>query len=182
MIETNLICPVCDEGKLTEATFAGEFKHNGRAIRVEGLECYHCENCGADPVFDDQIKRNHLKVADAKRHEEGLLTGLEIRTARERLGLTQSDAAKLFGGGTNAFSKYERGDVLQSKSMDTLIILSLRFPFLVTELRRLAGMSDREWVTLDTPKVFAVSRETLKGETVKSAEVIEFSTWKKVAA
>ena len=95
--ETNL-CPVCEEGRLHESRFAGDFKHGGTTIHVEDLECYRCDACGADPVFEDQIRRNHLKVADAKRRADGLLTGADIRTARERLGLSQSEAAEVFGG------------------------------------------------------------------------------------
>jgi len=43
------------------------------------------------------------------------------------LGLTQHAASSIFGGGLNAFSKYERGEVIQSKAMDKLIRVSCRY-------------------------------------------------------
>jgi len=92
------------------------------------LEGYCCDTCGADPIFRDQIKRNHLKIADAKRVADGLLVGEEIRRIRMRLKLTQREAAEVFGGGANAFSKYERGDVVQSVAMDRLLRLIDRAP------------------------------------------------------
>ena len=42
--------------------------------------------------------------------------------------LTQAQAAKLFGGGPVAFSKYENDDVAQSEAMDTLLRLVRRSP------------------------------------------------------
>src|SRR5690606_39913720 len=65
------------------------------------------------------------------------------RDARETLRLTQGQAAELFGGGANAFSKCERGDVIQSVAMDRLIRLSLAFPFALDLLRGFAGLEPR---------------------------------------
>ena len=102
---------------------------------VSGLEHYECTTCGADPAFPDQIRRNELIIADAKRRSHGLLTGAEIRELREELGLSQTEAADLFGGGANAFSKYERGEVIQSVPMDRLLRVVHAFPHLLGVLR-----------------------------------------------
>ncbi|MDE0460281.1 MAG: type II toxin-antitoxin system MqsA family antitoxin [Chromatiales bacterium] len=40
---------------------------------------------------------------------------------RKRLGLTQ--AARLMGGGDNAFSKYKRGEVTRSAAMNSVLLL-----------------------------------------------------------
>lgn len=133
------ICPQCEKGHLTASVYADDFQHAGSPLRVEGLECYICDHCGADPVFADQIRRNHRRIADAKRCADKMLTGDDIRSLRDQLGLTQQDAAQLFGGGTNAFSKYERGDVIQSDAMDRLLKLTRLYPFLVSVLRDMAG-------------------------------------------
>ena len=99
-----------------------------------------CTVCGADPVLSDQVRRNHLKVADAKRVKDGLLTGPEILAVREALGLTQQAASDLFGGGANAFSKYERGDVIQSAAMDKLLRIASLQPETVAILKIVAGI------------------------------------------
>ncbi|MBE0510696.1 MAG: type II toxin-antitoxin system MqsA family antitoxin [Gammaproteobacteria bacterium] len=140
MSKKPMICPVCEEGHLHEDHFAGDFKHGDKLVHVDDLECYRCNTCGADPVMEDQIRRNHLKVADAKRRMDGLLSGAEIKATRELLHLSQNEAAELFGGGANAFSKYERGDVLQSKPMDRLLRLTARYPVLLNALREECGM------------------------------------------
>jgi HTH-type transcriptional regulator/antitoxin MqsA len=123
--------------------YSDEFKHNSKTVVVAGLERYRCDACDADPVLTDQIKRNQLRICDAKRKVEGYLIGAEIKAIRERLSLSQSEAAAIFGGGTNAFSKYERGEVIQSLPMDRLMRSAARFPQIVYFLRTLADPSSK---------------------------------------
>lgn len=68
--------------------------------------------------------RDHRRaITAAKKQYDELLSGQEIRKIREDLGIDQSEAHQLFGGGPTAFSKYENNDVIQSESMDTLLRL-----------------------------------------------------------
>ena len=75
MTELNLRCLECDTGHLTASLFSDDFQHEGQVVRVDGLERYVCELCGADPVFPDQIRRNERRIADAKRRSDGRMTG-----------------------------------------------------------------------------------------------------------
>lgn len=134
--EKNHVCTECRVGTLEASTYSDNFNHGKGTLRVEGLECYICNSCGADPVLVDQIRRNQLRIADAKRAADGHLLGAEVRYVRMRLGLTQQEASALFGGGANAFSKYERGDTLQSEAMDCLLRLVGRHPFLLKDLEQ----------------------------------------------
>ena len=114
-------CLVCDKGTLTEKTHSNYFQHGNRSITVNELEGYRCDVCDIYLISASQLRRNHIKIVDAKRKHDGLLTGDEIKAIRKRLQLTQKKAAQVFGGGINAFSKYERGDIIQSESMDKLL-------------------------------------------------------------
>jgi len=185
MKNSDLICPVCEEGHLNESTFTDDFKHGDSTVHVENLECFVCDSCGADPVFKDQVRRNHLRVTDAKRKFDGLLLGEEIKSIRLHIGLSQSDAALLFGGGANAFSKYERGDVIQSKSMDKLIRLASKSPVTFYELSVLAGIQSvrnenyteqyikKQEVMFEEP--FVVRKNITK------AKVVQMESWRKTA-
>jgi len=135
MISDNLICPVCEVGILTKNSYADDFEHNGSSLHVEGLESCVCDTCGSNPILKEQIRYNHRLIVDARRRADGLLTGSEIRLLRNHLGLTQKDASELFGGGANAFSKYERGDVVQSVAMDRLLRIVGDHRELLDELR-----------------------------------------------
>ena len=135
------VCPVCDRGSLVAEKYSDDFRHNSRLVHVNDLERYRCGICGADPILTDQIKRNQLRICDAKRRTDGYLTGAEIKALRERFSLSQSDAADVFGGGANAFSKYERGEVVQSLPMDRLMRSVSAFPLLINFLRKIAHPS-----------------------------------------
>lgn len=136
-LETTL-CPICEAGQLSPAQHDLNIQHAGQTLVVRKLEHAVCDACGADPVLTTQIRRNQCRIADAKRSTDKMLTSDEIRSLREQLGLTQQDAAELFGGGTNAFSKYERGDVIQSVAMDRLLRLAAAQPALLDQLRAFA--------------------------------------------
>ena len=79
-------------------------------------------------------------MRDAWRKIDGLLTAQEIVALRNKLGLTQQDAAKIFGGGANAFSKYERSEVIQSVAMDKLMRAALDVPDMFMWLKQQAGL------------------------------------------
>ena len=138
MRSTITTCPVCDQGTLREATYSDQFKHGKHVVTVNGLEGYLCSVCDAEPILPKQIRRNQIKITDAKRQRLGLLTVAEIKSIRKELGLTQKKAATIFGGGANAFSKYERGDVLQSEPMDKLLRVVADIPQAFVQLQRRA--------------------------------------------
>jgi HTH-type transcriptional regulator/antitoxin MqsA len=176
-IET-IICPLCDEGELTLGTYADDFKHNNGTIHVEGLECCICNTCGADPVLPEQVRRNHLIIADAKRVKEGLLIGLEVRAARESLGLTQKEASELFGGGANSFSKYERGDVIQSLSVDRWLRVAMMVPEIIDVLKIVSGKeAHHEDLSYRESKPIKVSQNLRGLFAPKDSVVVSMQDW-----
>lgn len=114
------ICSIC----LVESSIVKEdetISYKGKDIVAQGLSFYECPECGeqfADSALD---KENSMLIREAKKKSDGLLLSKGITKVREHLGITQSEAAKIFGGGANAFSKYERGEVSQSEAMDKLM-------------------------------------------------------------
>jgi len=75
-----------------------------------------------------------------KKRVDGLLTGAEVRRPRRQLNLSQEEAARVFGGGPVAFSKYEADDVAQSAAMDKLLRLAADVPGAAARLFRQAGI------------------------------------------
>ena len=66
--------------------------------------------------FSQTIQKGTLKISLS-----GTLTRTEIKAMRKSLGLTQIEASKIFGGGPNAFSRYEKGKTIPSKSTCNLL-------------------------------------------------------------
>lgn len=117
-------CPICNVGQLQFLKVAESIRYKNCFLPVD-LEYAVCTNCNEDMILNEQIKRNDCRTRDAWRKFDGLLTSSEIITLRNKLGITQQQAAQMFGGGVNAFSKYERGEITQSEAMDKLMRLAL---------------------------------------------------------
>jgi HTH-type transcriptional regulator/antitoxin MqsA len=73
--------------------------------KLSGWHCPHCHevesNSGDGVRFAAAIKRIAAQI-DARE-------AAELARIRRKLKLTQQEAAKITGGGSNAFSRYERG-------------------------------------------------------------------------
>lgn len=117
------ICPACEEGVLVRVTADQAFAYKGAQLKISGMEFSRCPVCGEEVVLADQEKKNDLKFVDARRKHDGLRTSDQIIAWRKRWNLSQAVAAEIFGGGINAFSRYERGEVVQSQSADLLMQL-----------------------------------------------------------
>ncbi|GHC35109.1 type II toxin-antitoxin system MqsA family antitoxin [Aidingimonas halophila] len=129
-------CKLCGSQEIRQCIEREPVAYKGSTLQV-AMEYSECQECGREFVATEQIRRNDAAVRDAKRHHDGLLTGEEIVRLRKSFHLNQEMAAVLFGGGRHAFSKYERGEVTQSASMDRLLRLCYRHPELIEELKAL---------------------------------------------
>ena len=133
-------CPDCNTGHLTEEAYSEQIRYHNQTLVVDGLKCWVCDHCEAEIIRADQLRAGDKLIAEAKRQADGLLSGEEIRAIRKSLNLTQKQASELFGGGQNAFSKYERGDVIQSVAMDRLLRLASADAAALRRLQQLAGV------------------------------------------
>ncbi|QIL20848.1 type II toxin-antitoxin system MqsA family antitoxin [Thermomonas sp. HDW16] len=123
----------------------------GAPLRVSNVRYSECSECGEKVVLPVQAKQNELAYADAKKARLGLWSCGKIEAFRKEWSITQSIASQLFGGGANAFSKYERGEVIHSKSMDLLMRVfseSEEAREVLTELARVRLDSAPSWKTI----------------------------------
>ena len=100
-----------------------------------------CDACLSKFAGAREGKLSKRGIMAFRKSIDGLLTGAEICALRDKYKLTQAQAAKLFGGGPVAFSKYENDDVSQSESMDSLLRLVRRSEVAFWELVQEKGMS-----------------------------------------
>lgn len=123
-----ITCSVCDSSAIEEKTDIEQFTYKDTDFEIVDFTYSVCTECGTEFVNPKQTKRNDQKIRDRHRVIDGLLSGSDIRRIRKKLGLTQHAAAQVFGGGTNAFSKYEKGEVIQSVAMDRLLRVAESVP------------------------------------------------------
>ena len=142
-------CPTCDSKNIREETRVQVIAdRRGDEYRLDGYSYTHCGDCGFDFVTGAQGRINERLLENAKRASCGLLPTEGVRAVRKKYGLRQEDASEIFGGGKNAFSKYERGYITQSVSMDRLLRVADRFPEVVPYLRELAAGAPKRSVRI----------------------------------
>lgn len=128
---TKGMCSLCNTASPEIIAYSDTVDFRGMELDVENLHESKCRKCGHKWVSGEQRVHNssimrdaYALVRDKLRSKDGLLRGQEIAQIREAFGINQREAAVLFGGGYNAFNKYESGEVLQSFAMDRLLRLS----------------------------------------------------------
>ena len=136
---TNERCAVCGEGCVTNQVDQVETDYKGTKGQVP-MHYKCCAACGSDFASADESRLNKRAVLAFRKSVEGLLSGAEIHALRQRYCINQKQAARLFGGGPVAFSKYENDDVAHSESMDKLLRLVLQSEQIFWTLVQQAGM------------------------------------------
>ena len=134
------ICPICCEVHLTDHVDQVEAEYNGHTGKVP-LHYQLCDVCMSDSAGAVQMRANKRGMVAFRKQVDRLLSGAEILALRKRYGLNQQQAARLFGGGPVAFSKYENDDVTHSEAMDKLLRLVLRSESVFWELVEQEGMT-----------------------------------------
>lgn len=126
-MESKELCPICGEGHVSSHMELVDSEYKGQTMALPS-HFRVCDACHSDFAGAPESKMNKRAIMAFRKTVDGLLTGAEICAIRDQYKLTQGQAARLFGGGPVAFSKYENDDVSQSESMDTLLRLVRRSP------------------------------------------------------
>jgi HTH-type transcriptional regulator/antitoxin MqsA len=119
------LCPICGAGHVTEHVELVEAEYKGHKGQVPS-HYQLCDACGSDFAGAPEMRANKRAMMAFRKQVDGLLSGAEVVALRERYKINQKQAARLFGGGPVAFSKYENDDVAHSEAMDKLLRLVLR--------------------------------------------------------
>jgi HTH-type transcriptional regulator/antitoxin MqsA len=128
-------CLNCESGKGMKR-FEGEtfaIEHAGLTATVKGLSGWRCGACG-EVEFDADSARRYAAAGDELVLRERKRQSNEIRRIRRKLGLSQVAAARLTGGGHNAFSRYERGEAAPLPAVVNLFRLLDKHPELLKDL------------------------------------------------
>lgn len=127
-------CAECGSKDMTvfrDRTF--EIEHDGMSEAVTGLSGLCCGTCD-EVVFDAESARRYAEAGDRLVMGARQRQQKEIRRIRRKLRLSQVEASRLTGGGHNAFSRYERGEVTPLPAVVNLLKLLDRHPDLLKEL------------------------------------------------
>lgn len=129
-------CPVCGAAELIHDTRDVPHAYKGETTiipAVTGDFCPACAESILDPGESDRVMREmraFAKQVNAAIVDPGFIAGV-----RKKLALDQREAAEIFGGGVNAFSRYENGKTKPPLALVKLLKVLDRHPELLGEVR-----------------------------------------------
>ncbi len=123
-------CHLCGGGILHDGikTIVQKYKGEVFSSEAHGAFCDHCSDGFVE--FDETEEAAWLAFRD----RVDAAQAAELARIRRKLGLTQTEAAQIAGGGKNAFSRYERGQAKPVTAVVNLFRLLDRHPELLGEL------------------------------------------------
>ncbi|NYH13807.1 type II TA system antitoxin MqsA family protein [Paraburkholderia bryophila] len=139
-------CPACGSGPLLERhDRVATIGPKNQRITVPDLEYSACAACNATVVLPAQLRANKKKMRDAQATLSDYISPAQVLELRETYEISQQVAAEIFGGGRNAFSKYERGEVTPSASAARTMLRALRDPSFFATLAKEKGLPVGDW-------------------------------------
>lgn len=129
-------CPVCGEAEVIHDTRDLPYTYKGESTVIAAVTGDFCPAC-AESILDlaesERVMREMRTFA--KQVNAASVDPAFIASVRRKLALDQREAAEIFGGGVNAFSRYENGKTRPPLALVKLFKVLDRHPDLLDEVR-----------------------------------------------
>jgi HTH-type transcriptional regulator/antitoxin MqsA len=129
-------CPVCGGAELIHDTRDMPYVYKGQKTKIPNVMSDFCPVC--DEVVLDAEESSRVSgamLAFNKQVNASIVDPAFIAKVRKKLSLDQQEAAEVFGGGINAFSRYETGKTKPPLALVKLLQVLDRHPELLDEVR-----------------------------------------------
>ncbi|MCG2585973.1 type II toxin-antitoxin system MqsA family antitoxin [Massilia sp. TS11] len=129
-------CPVCGAADLTHDKRDLPYTYKGESTTILGVTgdfCPACDESLLDASESDRVMREMR--AFSKQVNAAIVDPAFIAEVRKKLALDQREAAEIFGGGINAFSRYETGKTKPPLALVKLLRVLDRHPELLGEVK-----------------------------------------------
>ena len=129
-------CPSCAAADLIHDTRDVPYTYKGESTIIPTVTGDFCPACG-EAVFDaaESTRTSAAMLAFNKQVNASIVDPEFIASVRKKLALDQREAAEIFGGGVNAFSRYENGKTKPSLALVKLLKVLDHHPDLLNEVR-----------------------------------------------
>jgi HTH-type transcriptional regulator / antitoxin MqsA len=129
-------CGNCGSSKVKRAIRDQPFTYKGETTIIAAVKGDWCGACGEVMLDRPEIDRTSAAVGVFIKTVNGKRVDREfIGEVRKKLALGQREAGTLFGGGANAFSRYENGKAKPPVALVQLFRVLERHPELLDEIR-----------------------------------------------
>jgi HTH-type transcriptional regulator/antitoxin MqsA len=129
-------CAACGAAELVHDTRELPYTYKGEITTIPDVVADYCAACG-ESVLDaaESARVSAAMLAFNRQVNASIVDPDFIANVRKKLALDQRAAAEIFGGGVNAFSRYENGKTKPPLSLVKLLKLLDRHPELLDEVR-----------------------------------------------
>ena len=129
-------CPICAAAELLHDTRDMPYGYKGESTIIPAVTGDFCPACG-EAVLDsaESTRTSAAMLAFNKQVNAAIVDPGFIASVRKKLALDQREAAEIFGGGVNAFSRYENGKTRPPLALVKLLKVLDRHPDLLNEVK-----------------------------------------------
>ena len=129
-------CPACGAAELIHETRDLPYTYKGETTLIASVTGDFCPACAESILDGAESERVIKEMREFSRQVNAAIVDPQfIASVRKKLQLDQREAAALFGGGINAFSRYETGKTRPPLALVKLLKLLDRHPDLLKEVR-----------------------------------------------
>jgi HTH-type transcriptional regulator/antitoxin MqsA len=129
-------CPSCAAAELIHDTRDITYTYKGETTQIPDVTGDFCPACDESVLAAEESRRTmQAMLAFNKQVNAASVDPDFIANVRKKLGLDQREASELFGGGVNAFSRYENGKTKPPLALVKLLKLLDRHPDLLNEVK-----------------------------------------------
>ena len=128
-------CPVCGAAELVHDTRDIPYTYKGETTMLKTTGDF-CPACG-ESIHDRQDSQRVMDEMRAftRQVNASIVDPAFIVSVRKKLALDQREAAEIFGGGVNAFSRYETGKTKPPVALIKLLKVLDSHPELLNEVK-----------------------------------------------
>ena len=131
-------CPSCGAAKLVHDTRDLPYTYKGESTILPQVTGDFCAACDESILDASESRRTmELMLAFSKHVNASSVDPDFIASVRNKLDLDQRETVEIFGGGVNAFSRYENGKTQPPLALVKLLKVLDRRPQLLGEVRGL---------------------------------------------
>ena len=129
-------CPACGAAELLHDIRDLPYTYKGESTTIPSVEGGFCPSCGESVLDAEESARvSSAMLSFNKQVNASVVDPDFIAKVRKKLALDQREAAEIFGGGVNAFSRYENGRTKPPVALVKLLKVLDRHPELLDEVR-----------------------------------------------
>ncbi len=129
-------CPCCGAAKLVRETRDIQYVYKNEKTTIPSVSGGFCPACGEVILNREHGDRYSELIGQFQKKVNASYVDPDyIARVRKKLDLDQRQAAEIFGGGVNAFSRYENGKTKPPIALIKLLKVLERHPDLLDEVR-----------------------------------------------